>query len=1164
MLDNAVKEYAEKVYNDSLCLLQQARKKIEEYDELPDDIAKYDAIFEQIRAVEDSISKVSISFDLEWLRTSIQTQMEELHVNALKQEDEINMKFEKLIEEKIAELKEEARTHNKAEKEKLNRNNRIFEELEAERQKLLLYADEIIDACSLYGVTTTDTNITADTYSVSELKDIYAKCLDYLGKTGRRVNAITLLRQKFSSIKVQGILLLLCMVIIFTPVWEVFVLAGVILLLKAQLKADKKVQMYAMILGVTYNIKPLEMGHMTEVPKELIVSEEIDEETDERIAAIADDWMQELESLGEDTSEEEGQELLRELVNKTAGFNQLFKEYIKKFDNEKDTCRDLLRSWKNQVKTKYEELKSKLSLLGDKVSTSVVFDTSFVLGLKNKVIEERVDLGLTNLVINPNVNSTSLTKFLQVLFANALCNVKAGNLHAYIYDPNTFGQQLVSFYDAELDAIMTFETENLEKIVTNLKEQAMKNMKDCKGLGINEFNKIAEENEQVEKDYNLLIVMSQPKRLEENEALVNFMQYSATMGIFIWLLSENRIENTRFFSRPFEGVSEPYQINLNTFGQSVCQVVKKALKANKPKPLFWSKFAELLVPEDKIWTYSCNKVIDIDPGLQDGDPSKTKGYSVGHSGDIHALAAGRTGAGKSVFLNNLIANMCLKYSPRELELWLVDYKSAEFGFYMPKDDHLYTFPHIKACLCTTDGDYAESLYAAMESEMIRRTKQVFPKHDVKSLKEYNELMEQRGTPEQKLPRILLINDEFQVIFEKAEAAVAERIIRLLTSVAKLGRAPGVHLLFTSQSMNKTVPADVLAQFSLRFALKCDADVSNTMLGNKKAATMKESMGFCFCASTTDGSPDLQRKYKIPLLENDVLRAHMKKMWDKARAENYPQKDIITYDEQVTYAIEELDADYDRMRKEGANVGTELPGSGLILLGNRMTYSSNKAPENIVLLPENDSHIFSCFSETSDLVDFYKQIMRNIHNFSDEVSVFVNSQVKDLHYLCGVDLDMTGEDASLSSTGADVFSLYSMFEAIYNKRVETNNKGKQAYFVLVGWDKARGFGMERDFTLASSMAVLLKQCGEYNMHFVFICSGIGSINSSIVESCKFKICGKTDEKTSSSVLDSRVAMKQYENVSKGYLFLKSGNSTITRAKLYLSPKDRVIKESTLVL
>lgn len=1125
---------------------------------LPRELGDYKRYISTLKNLSEDVIKVSLFYNIVELKTALTTHYE----NQIRQQEQrieaLNKKYSELIQRKIQELELEAKQKNDLIKIELEEKNAIYLNLEDKRKQLEEYSETIIDMCSLYGVTSSDITISSETFSTDELDKLYDQYIEYMQQPKNRTNVISQFREKFPNLQIQGAFLLGFLCLMFTPVLDILSVAGILMLILEQRKAKNRVQLYALLLGLVYNINPLSLQSKENIEDKL-VNEKVDRESDPRIIPIITEWKREKKKLEEEETTKKQQEALQELINKASSYEAEFKVKIGEFEKNKLILKKKITEKIEAAEKSFEEAKSKVKLLGQAINPSAVFDTKYRLGLRDEVIEEVIDIGLMNIIIRPCKSEERQKEFLQVLLANALCNVKAGNLVVYIYDPNKFGQDLVSFYHSALEETLIFKQDKLDEIITLLKNYAMNNMKDMQGKNINQYNKEAEQLGKVEKDYKLLIILSQPKTIEENEALTNFMAYSAKMGVFVWLVSNKSLPDTYIFEVPFGEIEHPYTVDVTNFGTKVAKTFLEAKEKNSIKTLLWEDYRDIAVPDDKMWSYCADEFLDIDPGLENGDPSKPEGYTIGNTGDIHALAAGRTGAGKSVFLNAIIATLCQKYSPRDLELWLIDYKCLEFGFFLPKPGQDFTFPHIRACLCTTDGDYAESVYTALSKECEERFR-IFEGAGTKNLKEYNEKMVQMGTPEKRLPRILFINDEFQVIFEKAKDKVLDSIQKSLTNVAKLGRAAGCHLFFTSQSMNKTVSSDVLAQFSLRFALKCDESVSVSLIGTKKASEMKETRGYCYVKSSRDNSLEAQKKYKIPFLKNNILLNHMQKLWKAAETQKIPRHDLISYNEKVEHSIEELKEFYKNLNINNPNT----PKTGLIILGNRMTYSiENKAPENIIIIPENNSHIVSVFSETVDLVDFYKEILCNLDCFKEKPGVFINSQVEAYHYVCEVEKRMKGEMLELSNTKTSIFKLFEMFYGIYLSRVKANKKDDPVYFILIGWEKAVGFGIDRDPQYTVDFSMLLKQCGEYNMHFILICSEVEGISLNIINSCKFRVCGKCDEKSSYALLDTKQGCQPSEK-KKGYLYLKTGNELPTRAKLYISPKTREIKKSTFVM
>ncbi len=1164
MIDAIVDEYIGTSYAEKVKLLNQAKSVIKSVTiPRPDDMAEYAPFIEKYTRLYDLVSKEELKLDQGEIRDRVKAKLDEYAVsdNAA---DAIASKYEALIEQRKQELKNEAVQSNEQKVADFNASNQVYVDLENKRKELEQYSDIIVDACHLYGVTSSDVNISNESFTIEQLSSLYDQYIQYMKNAQNTGQALAFFKKKVPNIWLQGVALLAVLLLTFTSIFDFLAILCIGYVAYLQYKSGAKVSLYTLLLGLIYNVHPLDLGFKASIDEGVLVSEDISDD-DERFVDILDAYEAELNEL--DTKIQEMSErrtlTMQELFSKTKDIQEKFTQAYDMYNAEKELTLKTVKDIVDSVKQDFEEQKSKFRYLGTEISKSAVFNTKFRLGLHDGVIEDVIDIGLKNIVIKPNRDEELFNKFLRVLLMNAMCNVKAGNLAVYVYDPNNMGQGVIDLYDKDYEDLFVIKSGGIDKVIEDLSAYAQRNLADLKSRNINEYNKQAEETGRVEKDYKLLLVLSQPKKVEENEALRNFMTYSANMGVLVWLVSTLSIPDTYIFKKPFEGIEHPYDIDLSDNGREWSRVFKEARKKNSPAALLWEDFIQILCPEDKMWTYCGDDFIDVDPGLENGDPDKSNGYTVGNKGDIHALAVGMTGAGKSVFLNSVIASMCQKYSPTDLQLWLIDYKCLEFGFYLPKPGQEYTFPHIRACLTTTDGDYAESVYAALSKECEDRSK-LFSSVGEKNLGGYNRRMVREGTPEKRLPRIVFVNDEFQVIFEKAQGKILDSIQRSLTNVAKLGRALGIHLFFTSQSMVGTVKGDVLNQFSLRFGLKCAESTSLDILGTKKASDMKETAGFVIVKSSRDKSLDDQRKYKVPFLDDkkpDVLLAHMKKCWDKAVSSGIKMNELIEYDEKRTYSINDLAKYYDELE---SNPSVNLPESGLFILGHRMTYSTtNRAPENVILTKERGSNIFAVFADNNDLIDFYKASMLCIDRFKKKAKVFVNAQAKDLYYLCEVEKAMTGELEFFGTANAPVKDLVGMFEKMLEARQQAEGELEPSYFLLIGWDAAEGIGYDKDSELTSRLAILVKTAGEYDMHFIFICNAIAQMGKQVIAACAYGITGTCDESSSYAILDTKQGA-QPSDMKNGFLYLKVGNNIPTRAKLWISPKERTVQEKTLKL
>lgn len=118
----------------------------------------------------------------------------------------------------------------------------------------------------------------------------------------------------------------------------------------------------------------------------------------------------------------------------------------------------------------------------------------------------------------------------------------------------------------------------------------------------------------------------------------------------------------------------------------------------------------------------------------------------------HLLIAGSTGTGKSVCLNSIIVSLIYKSSPDDVRIILIDPKRVEFVMYKE-------MPHLLMKNIVNDIDQAINTLKWAVSEMERRYT-VFAKYAVRNINEYNECDAVKNGIEVKLPKIVIIVDEF--------------------------------------------------------------------------------------------------------------------------------------------------------------------------------------------------------------------------------------------------------------------------------------------------------------------------------------------------------------------------------------------------------------------
>lgn len=1165
----------------------------------PKELVGFKEHYAKVNNFANTISAINYRVDINLISQAIQQDISEAtEIWAQGRDDEYSK-----IDEELFALKEQIEQENKdwnaSIREANVRDNQGYKTLEAKRQQLEAYSDKIFDVCAQYGITTSDINVTEDMFSFQELNNLYDEYLKYIEKDENKGNIIRSFRRICPNAQVQGIVLLVLIFLCFTQVLDALAFIFFGLLAFNQKSQASRVKYYSILMGITFKINPKTMGFVqfdeSQILPEGLTDDMLD--TDPRFAYFEDKYTEVEEKYEEQNPEFMQASLLTEFEANRPTFMQLLNQNKAEFDNALNTVKKEVADELAFLKEEYARLKAEFKTVGEKFSPHLYFSDDYVLGLHDDCIEERVTIGMRNIIFRKCKDEKLMRRFMQLMVANAYCNVFPGKLAVYVYDPNDMGRTFMPFYTQDMSRLLIIESNELSKILNPLVDQTQTNFKDMGGADIQTYNKECEEVGKTPKDYNLLVIMSQPKTVEEDEKLSNFLEYSAAGGTFVWVVSDNITpKDTFIFNQPFEGVQNPLQNIDDDWCKKVRINFLEAIDKMKTASLDWQDFMDNVIPAEKTWTGDAGKFLEFYPGYLNGDPTSYKPYTIGNEGNVHVIGVGGTGAGKSVFLNHLITSCCTLYGPNQIELWLCDFKGVEFKAYLANDAHPFMLPHIAACLCTSDPDFATSLFNAFRNMADTRYEDMkfigvknmpgwntYVKSNIggkkpedlvayhrENLKEFE--YTDTWSEDDLWARAVLICDEFQVIFQKADPKNLEKINADITQIAKVARAAGAHIFFTSQSMKGTISDDILQQFTLRFALRCDKEVSVAILGTQNASNIREKNGYLYVRSVEMSLED-QKRYRTPFLNDSPpkkpdpdgtayskLHKVIRDLYQRAIDTNYKFRDVITYEESTKHPIQQLKDTY-----ADESVRSKLPTkSGVFFMGMRMAYSKNKAPDNIIMTAQNNENIMSVFNDYKDFVLFFKTMIVNIQCNEIPGTIIINSQVKDLAYITESENCITMEQHKRLLS--EKFTCGEMIEWMRNLKDHRESNGikdKPVWIFLLGWDKGSGIGIEPDGMLRSQLAVLLQTCGECHMHIIFINNGLGNINTTLIEACKHRIVGKCSQDESTMMIGTRQGSAVYDSMPTGWMF-RWQSGKITRDKLYISPIEREIASTEVVI
>lgn len=234
---------------------------------------------------------------------------------------------------------------------------------------------------------------------------------------------------------------------------------------------------------------------------------------------------------------------------------------------------------------------------------------------------------------------------------------------------------------------------------------------------------------------------------------------------------------------------------------------------------------ETVAPPDGKWaSLSTETGVHIPLGRSGAD--KLQCLELGRGTSQHALVAGKTGSGKSTLFHVMITNSALWYGPRELKLYLIDFKKGvEFKRFAN-----HRLPHARVIAIESDREFGLSVLRRIDRELGERA-DLYRAAGVQDFAGYRK----HGKGDY-LPRTLLLIDEFQEFFTEEDATAQEAAL-LLDRIVRQGRAFGVHVILGSQTLggSYTLAKTTLGQMGIRIALQCNEADSLLILGDDNPA-----------------------------------------------------------------------------------------------------------------------------------------------------------------------------------------------------------------------------------------------------------------------------------------------------------------------------------------
>lgn len=199
----------------------------------------------------------------------------------------------------------------------------------------------------------------------------------------------------------------------------------------------------------------------------------------------------------------------------------------------------------------------------------------------------------------------------------------------------------------------------------------------------------------------------------------------------------------------------------------------------------------------------------------------------------NVVITGAVGQGKSNLISAIIHSLCQRYSPDELQLYLLDFKEGVSLKAFSNIGQTEYLPHARALGLESDVSFGMAVLTYLYKEYQNR---------MKLLKEYNyKSIRELRTKRQDIcmPRIVVVIDEFQMMFGD-DLQGGQKIVDLLEKSVRLFRAAGIHFILASQTLGGNIVLaqkkdSIFSQVPVRIALKNSIAESMQTLGMNNPA-----------------------------------------------------------------------------------------------------------------------------------------------------------------------------------------------------------------------------------------------------------------------------------------------------------------------------------------
>lgn len=351
--------------------------------------------------------------------------------------------------------------------------------------------------------------------------------------------------------------------------------------------------------------------------------------------------------------------------------------------------------------------------------------------------------------------------------------------------------------------------------------------------------------------------------------------------------------------------------------KDILKKLQKGIIENERITIKYNEVSENLLEHKERWfQYSSDKNgISIPVGLEGDNKVVSVRFGGINRTQHHALVSGTIGSGKSTFLHTLILSTILRYSPEDVQLYLLDMKrGVEFKVYAE-----YELPSFNLISTDTTPETALSVLKQVCESRAKIEATLFKKNNVSQIEEYNELPQVK-----KISRKILIIDEFHELFTDQESETTKLCLKYLQQLVKMGRAWGIYVVLASQILPQGC-SEIYSQMLNRIALQSTAEAAKLILdADNEGVDMLTSVDVgSGIFNDKGGDKDANRIFRIAYFSQEEMQEILQKIKDRQEELGY---ELMNDDDEIILDVNSLSDDTKHPMTQFVNQGilpTEL-------------------------------------------------------------------------------------------------------------------------------------------------------------------------------------------------------------------------------------------------